>query len=385
MTPKQVEKELNNIINTYLMKDKNGEYILSTNYRLPVYLEGAAGIGKSQLAEAVCRDCGIGFVSFNLCHNTRSNILGLPSLKSNVSGEQFTEFSMSELIASVRNNGSDEGVLFLDEFPCMADSVAPLMLSFLQNKRIGQYSLPDGWIIFLAGNDVTHNRSARPIDAATMDRIRKIKMEYSFDEYIEFGKKDGLIPIIIDYLEGHPENLYRVDKASNEVVTCRGWSSLSKVMSIYIEKGYEITQEFIFEFIKSESVSKSFYNYFVEVNRGINIDTLIDICQGKIGKNYITEVKALPYSEKWKVANRLIEFCIRAMNQELKDAHPMDNKLIEWLERANDFLNAIDSEGGFSARYIDAINKNEGSLEYVGCHDNLEFYHKAMAKYFHIA
>lgn len=384
MTPKSVKKELINTVRTYLTKNNN-EYVIPYNYRIPIYLLGAAGIGKSQIVETVAKELEIGFENFSLCHNTRSNILGLPVLKTSGSGEQFTEFSMSELIASIHNSGKTEGILFLDEFNCMADSVAPIMLSFLQNGRIGQYVLPEGWIVVLAGNPPEFNRSVRPLDAATMDRVRLINVDYNLDEYIEFGKKDGLHSTIIDYLEGHPDSLYRVDKAENEVVTCRGWSTLSKVMTLYIEKGYEITKDFIYEFIKSERIAKGFYDYYVEVNRGIDIDRLVDICEGKVSKKYIADIKSLPYQEKWKVGNRLIEFCIRAMKQDLKDANPMDDHLLKWLEYANDFLNAIDNDGSFSDRFVDAINKDEDGLDYVSRHENLEFYHNAMKKYYQIA
>ena len=78
---------------------------------------------------------------------------------------------MSEIIASVFETiaatGSKEGILFLDEINCVSEKLAPAMLQFLQYKVFGQYKVPDGGIVVIAGNPPEYNNSVREFDMVT--------------------------------------------------------------------------------------------------------------------------------------------------------------------------------------------------------------------------
>ena len=139
--------------------------------RLPFYLEGNPGIGKTQMVGQVAQELGIGFVSFSITHHSRNTVLGLPVINE-VSGTKYTEYTMSEIIAKVLacyESGKKEGILLLDEFNCMSDTIMPVMLSFLQTKNIGMHTLPEGWVIVLCGNPSSYNKSARKFDFAILE------------------------------------------------------------------------------------------------------------------------------------------------------------------------------------------------------------------------
>ena len=65
-------------------------------------------------------------------------------------GQEFsvTEYTMSEILASVyqlmERTGIREGILFLDEINCVSETLAPMMLQFLQCKTFGNQRLPGG-------------------------------------------------------------------------------------------------------------------------------------------------------------------------------------------------------------------------------------------------
>ena len=64
-----------------------------------------------------------------------------------------TEYTMSEIIASVydmmEETGVTEGILFLDEINCVSETLAPMMLQFLQCKTFGNQRLPEGCLVRL--------------------------------------------------------------------------------------------------------------------------------------------------------------------------------------------------------------------------------------------
>ena len=188
-TISEAKEALENIVRAYLVKNEEGSYIIPEKDRIPAMLIGPPGIGKTDIAGQVAIQQNMGFVSYSLAHHTRSSLLGLPVIITDEYGAKHTEYTMSELIASVeekRKEGFEKGILFLDEFNCMSETIAPTMLSLLQQKRIGNYSLPEGWLIILAGNPSEYNKSAKKLDTATADRIRVIEIDADAGSFLDY-------------------------------------------------------------------------------------------------------------------------------------------------------------------------------------------------------
>ena len=91
----------------------------------------------------------------------------------------------------MQNTGIREGILFLDEVNCVSETLAPVMLQFLQYKIFGRHKVPDGWIIVTAGNPPEYNNSVREFDIVTWDRLKRIDVEPDFDVWKEYAYKKG--------------------------------------------------------------------------------------------------------------------------------------------------------------------------------------------------
>ena len=52
----------------------------------------------------------------------------------------------------MEKTGLREGILFIDEINCVSETLAPMMLQFLQGKTLGNQKVPEGWVIVTAGN-----------------------------------------------------------------------------------------------------------------------------------------------------------------------------------------------------------------------------------------
>lgn len=100
---------------------------------------------------------------------------------------------MSEIIASVHDKiektGIKEGILFIDEINCVSETLAPVMLQFLQAKMFGNTKVPDGWIIVAAGNPPEYNRSVRDFDVVTLDRVKYIEVTPDYDIWKNYARK----------------------------------------------------------------------------------------------------------------------------------------------------------------------------------------------------
>ena len=154
MNIKQAKEQIKNAITAYFTKDDFGNYVLPTERQRPIFLIGPPGIGKTAIMEQIATELGVGLVSYSMTHHTRQSALGLPFIEKKVYGGMecsVSEYTMSEIIATVydmmEQTGIPEGILFLDEINCVSETLAPVMLQFLQYKIFGKHSVPKGWIV----------------------------------------------------------------------------------------------------------------------------------------------------------------------------------------------------------------------------------------------
>ncbi len=139
---------------------------------------------------------------------------------------------MSEIIASVyelmERTGLKEGILFLDEINCVSETLAPMMLQFLQCKTFGNQTLPEGWLIVAAGNPPEYNKSVRDFDVVTLDRVKRIDVAEDFGVWKEYAYRKGIHGAVVSYLEIRKDHFYRIETTVDglQFVTARGWEDL---------------------------------------------------------------------------------------------------------------------------------------------------------------
>ncbi|MDO4531970.1 MAG: AAA family ATPase, partial [Bacillota bacterium] len=159
ITIKKAKEILLQTMRLYFSKNRKGEYQMDRRRTRPLYLMGAAGIGKTEIVRQAAEESGVAFLSYSVTHHTRQSLIGLPCLKEEwIGGElvSMTEYTMSEILAeiyqTIEETGKAEGVLLLDECNCISESLRPIMLQLLQEKVFGRHSIPDGWLLVLTGN-----------------------------------------------------------------------------------------------------------------------------------------------------------------------------------------------------------------------------------------
>lgn len=317
-TIKETKNEIKNGIRGYLLKDKDGKYLCRKENRIPFYLEGKPGIGKTQIVKQVADELGIGFVSFSITHHTRNSLLGLPVI-TDFAGGKYTEYTMSEIIASVIERqaaGEEEGILLLDEFNCASDTIMPTMLSFLQTRNIGRHELPEGWSMVLCGNPGEYNKSARKMDAVIMDRLRRIKVEYSLKDFFEYAAEMKLHRSIQEFLETYSQYFYRcnTNEGKDEIVTARSWENLSHAIKAYEILKQNIDEKMIGQYIKSEEIAHAFYNFYWMTLEKMETKDIQDIMQKKNIKMHLQKANEQELQYRWKLVDILgnkLEGCVR--------------------------------------------------------------------------
>ena len=310
MNIKQAKQEIQNTLRAYLAKDELGNYLIPTIRQRPVLLMGPPGIGKTQIMAQIAAETGVGLVAYTITHHTRQSAIGLPFIEHRTYGDKeyaVTEYTMSEILASIydlmKKTGIREGVLFLDEINCVSETLAPMMLQFLQCKTFGNQSLPEGWLIVAAGNPPEYNKSVRDFDVVTLDRVKRIDVQDDFAVWKEYARRNGVHGAVISYLDIKKDHFYAMETTVDglQFATARGWEDLSEMILAYEKLGLRVDREVVGQYIQLPRIAKDFANYLELYYKYQRIYHVEDILQGTWQSVTMLELRSAPFDEKLSV------------------------------------------------------------------------------------
>ena len=318
MNIKTAKEQIANAMKAYFSKDESGEYIIPIERQRPVFLMGPPGIGKTAIMEQVAAEMGVGILSYSMTHHTRQSALGLPFIEHKTYGGKeysVSEYTMSEIIASVydlmEETGVKEGILFLDEINCVSETLAPVMLQFLQYKVFGRHRVPDGWIIVTAGNPPEYNNSVRDFDIVTWDRLKRIDVEPDFPVWKEYAYNTGVHPAVLTYLEIKKANFYRIETTvdGKSFVTARGWDDLSQMIRLYEKNNIKVDENLVVQYLQNKKIAKDFaayYDLFRKYQSDYQVDTIL---AGNASEDIKDRAKAAKFDERLSLLGLIIDSC----------------------------------------------------------------------------
>ena len=315
MNIKQAKQEIANTLKAYLSRDELGNYLIPSIRQRPVLLMGPPGIGKTQIMAQIAAEEGVGLVAYTITHHTRQSAIGLPYIEKHTYGGQeysVTAYTMSEILTSVyqlmERTGRKEGILFLDEINCVSETLAPMMLQFLQCKTFGNQRLPEGWLIVAAGNPPEYNKSVRDFDVVTLDRVKRIDVTEDFGVWKAYARQKGIHGAVISYLDIKKDNFYRMENSADgmQFATARGWEDLSELICAYEKLGLRVDREVVGQYIQLPRIAKDFANYLELYNKYQRTYHVDDILRGQWQRITELELREAAFDEKLSVMGLLL-------------------------------------------------------------------------------
>ena len=335
MDIQKAKEQIKNTMTAYFTKDEKGNYLVPLHKQRPIFLMGPPGIGKTAIMEQVAGEMGIGMLSYSMTHHTRQSALGLPYIEHKTyDGKEYmvSEYTMSEIIASIydlmEETGVKEGILFLDEINCVSETLAPIMLQFLQYKVFGRHRVPEGWVVVTAGNPPEYNNSVREFDIVTWDRLKRIDVEPNFDVWKEYAYKTGVHPAVLTYLEIRKSDFYLIESTidGKRFVTARGWDDLSQIITLYEKNHLPVDDDLVGQYLQDPKIAKQFGAYYDLFNKYKSDYQIDEILAG----NATDEIKERAQKAGFDERLSLIGLLLDAVSAEVREVLN-DKKVLEAL------------------------------------------------------
>lgn len=190
---------------------------------VPMFLWGPPGIGKSQIVAQVAADLNLPLIDVRAVLLDPVDLRGVPSVENGTTRWNPPNFLPTE----------GEGLLFLDELSQAPDSVQSSLLQLVLDRKLGEYTLPDGWRILAAGNRVTDGTFSRKISKALGSRFAThLELATDLDEWCVWAMNNNVPSEIIGFLRLRPDLLHHFDpKAQGNSFPCpRVWASIGQFM-----------------------------------------------------------------------------------------------------------------------------------------------------------
>ena len=192
--------------------------------KLPAFLWGAPGIGKSSIIRQIAARRQIGFIDLRLTLMDPTDLKGIPFFDA----EHRQAFWAPPAFLPTEG----EGILFLDELNTAAPSVQASAYQLILDRRVGEYALPEGWAIVAAGNRENDRGVVYRMPLPLANRFVHLEMEVDVRDWREWAIASGIDPRIIAYIGVHHEALFTFDPKSDakSFATPRSWAFVDGIL-----------------------------------------------------------------------------------------------------------------------------------------------------------
>ena len=198
--------------------------------KLPVFIWGAPGIGKSSIVKAIAKEQELEFLDLRLSLLDPTDLKGIPFFNAETNEGVWAKPSF------LPSNPDSKGILFLDEINTAPPAVQASAYQLILDRKVGEYELPEGWSIIAAGNRENDRGVVYKMPPPLANRFVHFEMEVDFDDWKAWAYSAKIDASIIGYLAYDKSMLFTFDATSNEksFATPRSWEYVDSLSLIHI-------------------------------------------------------------------------------------------------------------------------------------------------------
>jgi len=200
--------------------------------RIPTFVWGSPGIGKSSIIKEIAAEQGLSFVDLRLSLMDPTDLKGIP----------FFDQERTEAVwaapAFLPKDPDSVGILFLDEINTAPPSVQASAYQLVLDRKVGEYTLPEGWSIVAAGNHESDRGVIYRMPPPLANRFVHLELEVGIEAWKSWAYRNGIESSVIAFLEYDPSRLFLFEPAENHksFPTPRSWEYVSRILAAEIER-----------------------------------------------------------------------------------------------------------------------------------------------------
>ena len=194
---------------------------LLVSARQPVFIWGGPGIGKSDVVRQLAKAKGVPLKDIRALLLDPVDLRGLPFL-----GDDHTaKWATPDFLPK-----DGEGILFLDELNAASAMVQAGCYQLVLDRRLGEYTLPEGWSIIAAGNRETDRAVTTRMPTPLRNRFTHLNFEVDVQEWCEWAIQTAICPEVIAFIRFRPDLLSAFDRDANAFPSPRSWEFVSRIL-----------------------------------------------------------------------------------------------------------------------------------------------------------
>lgn len=188
-----------------------------------VMIWGPPGIGKSSVVAQVGEDKELPIVDLRLSQLAPTDLRGLPM--------PDKEQGVARWLPPSFLPTSGKGILFLDEFNMAPPVMMGIAQQLILDRKVGDYTVPDGWFIWAAGNRKSDKATVFELSAPLANRFLHLSTGPDFQTFLGYMLRKAFNRDIVEFLAFQPSEMYRIDEQNPSWPSPRSWEMANGLYS----------------------------------------------------------------------------------------------------------------------------------------------------------
>ncbi|MGB5966560.1 MAG: MoxR family ATPase [Sulfurimonadaceae bacterium] len=326
-------------------KEINSSVTAMVKAQIPTFIWGPPGIGKSSIVKQIAETNDYEFIDLRLSLMDPTDLKGIPFYDKD---EHQALWAPPSFLPR-----EGKGILFLDELNSAPPAVQASAYQLILDRKVGEYTLPDGWAIVAAGNREGDRGVVYRMPSPLANRFVHLEMDVSVEDWRDWAYDSGIDERVIAYIGYKSDDLFSFDPTKNEksFATPRSWEFVSSLLRS--EMDYKLLLETIGGAIGKERAVR-FLSFAKVMHKLPDIEAILESGQGA----YPEEVDVL-----YALATGLVMATLKNPSEER-----MDNLLNYTLDLQSEFSVMVVQDlqrAGFTMEEQKAFSKWVGKFAYL--------------------
>lgn len=200
------------------------------NFR-PIFGLGKGGIGKTESIMELAKELNIGYIDIRLLLYSETDLKGIPYPNADNTKTVWLE---NDILPIVSRDG-ETGILVFDEITSCSRSVRTAAYQLLNERKLGQYVLPDGWMVVCLGNGEEDGGDYQGMEGNFANRCSVFNVVPDVEAWKEWAMNNEVNPLVLGYVSFKPSDLHSYNPESETELlfaSPRSWKAVSNILNV---------------------------------------------------------------------------------------------------------------------------------------------------------